>query len=183
MRTCKFTPSLLIPSLATLLFATSVIAQEPPADAPKTPTEAFFKELDKNGDGLISLEEVKAPQQQRFRETDADGDGYISAEEAREAFARQVPPEMLEEMKNRGMPDPGDTFINNLDSDGDGRVSEAEFIQPAIDSFNRMDADGNGMVTPDEATVFFDEMQKEMMKRMEEMQKQHGQMTAPPAQD
>ncbi|WPL17888.1 EF hand [Thiorhodovibrio winogradskyi] len=186
MRTCKptrdLTTRLLIPSLATLLLATGALAQEPPADAPKTPTEAFMKELDKNGDAQVSLDEVKAPQQARFKETDANGDGVITKEEAREAFAKQVPPEMMEEMKKRGMPDPGDTFIQNLDSNQDGQVSEDEFIKPALDSFARMDSNSDGVATADEATVFFDEMQKAMQQRMEEMKKQHGEMMAPPAQ-
>lgn len=185
MRTFTLTPklslSLLMPALASLLLATGALAQEPPADAPKSPTEAFMKELDKNGDGQVSLDEVKAPQQQRFKETDANGDGSISTDEASDAFAKQVPPEMMEEMKKRGMPDPGDTFISNLDKDGDSQVSEEEFLQPAIDSFNRMDSNDDGVATAEEATAFFDEMQQEMQKRMEEMQQQHQQMP-PPAQ-
>jgi Ca2+-binding EF-hand superfamily protein len=183
MRIQRPVSALLSFSLASAVFSGLALAQEPAAPpAPTNPTEAFMKELDKNGDGQVSLDEVKAPQEARFAETDANGDGFITPEEARDAFAKQVPPEMLEEMEKRGMPDPGDTFIANLDSDEDGKVSADEFVQPAVDSFSRMDSNGDGVASADEATAFFEELQQEMQKRMEEMQKQHGQM-APPAQE
>lgn len=202
MPALKLAPSLLIPSFASVLLILSGCGQESspeaakspaahspqaasapqggpsdePSQGPTSPTEMFFMELDANGDGLVSLDEVKAPQMERFQETDTDGDGYISADEARAAFAQHVPAEIIEEMQARGMPDPGDTFISNLDTDGDGRVSPEEFIQPAVESFNRMDADGNGMITPEEATAYFDELQNEMRQRFEEMQQQQEQM-------
>ncbi|EIC21173.1 EF-hand domain-containing protein [Thiorhodovibrio frisius] len=182
MRTFNLIPNLLTTSLATLVLATSALAQEPPADGPTTPTAAFMKELDKNGDGQVSVDEIKTPQQQRFTETDANGDGAISTEEASEAFAKQAPPEMMAEMKKRGMPDPGETFVQNLDTDKNGQVSADEFMQPALDSFGRMDANSDGVASAEEATAFFDELQQEMQRRMEEMQQQHGDMAAPPAQ-
>ncbi|MBK1648937.1 EF-hand domain-containing protein [Rhabdochromatium marinum] len=181
MRIHALTPALLPLLLTTVLGAGHALAEEPAAPSRATPTEAFMQELDKNQDSQVSLDEVKAPQAARFAETDADGNGSISTDEARAAFAKQVPPEMLKQMRERGMPDPGDTFIKNLDTDDDQSVSEEEFVQPAVESFGRMDANSDGLADADEVTAFFDAMQQEMQKRMEEMQRQHQQMT-PPAQ-
>lgn len=183
MRIQRPAPAVLYLSLASALLAGPAMAQDPAAaDAPKTPTEAFMKELDTNNDGQVSLDEVKAPQTARFGETDANGDGAITTEEASEAFAKQVPPEMMKQMQERGMPDPGETFIQNLDSNGDKSVSAEEFVQPALDSFNRMDSNGDGVASAEEATAFFDQLEQEMRARMEEMQRQHQQMQ-PPAQE
>jgi Ca2+-binding EF-hand superfamily protein len=155
-------------------FATGVaLAQEAPP--PNTsPAEAFIQQLDTDGDGKVSLEEALAPQKTRITETDTDGDGFISAEEASAAFNSQVPAEMLEAMKERGMPDPGETFVKNLDADGDGKISPDEFEQPTVESFQRMDSDSDGFATQEEAAVFFEEMQRQLQEQMQQMQQQQG---------
>ncbi len=155
-------------------FATGLaLAQEAPP-AGTTPAEAFIQQLDTDGDGKVSLDEALAPQKTRFTETDADGDGFVSSEEASAAFNSQVPAEMLETMKERGMPDPGETFVNNLDKDGDGKISPDEFEQPTVESFQRMDSDGDGLATQEEAGEFFDEMQRQLQQQMQQMQQQQG---------
>ncbi|MEA3641404.1 MAG: EF-hand domain-containing protein [Lamprobacter sp.] len=156
-------------------FITSLSIAQDEAAAPTTPAEAFIQQLDTDGDGKVSLDEALAPQKPRFTETDGDGDGFISKEEASTAFNNQVPAEMLEAMKERGMPDPGETFVKNLDKDGDGKVSPAEFEQPTVDSFKRMDADSDGFATKDEAMAFFEEMQRQMQEQMQQMQQQQEQ--------
>ncbi len=163
--------SILAIAIAGTFVTGSALAQDA-APADMQPADAFIQQLDTDGDGKVSLEEALAPQQQRFDEIDADGDGYITAEEAGNAFNAQVPAEMLEAMQERGMPDPGETFVKNLDQDGDGRVSREEFEQPTIESFNRMDTDGDGYATREEATAFFDEMQRQMQEQMQRMQEQ-----------
>ncbi len=44
----------------------------------------------------------------------------------------------------------GDMFAKH-DSDGNGVITEAEFLDHAKERFSKMDADGNGEVTQDEA--------------------------------
>lgn len=163
--------SILAIAIAGTLAAGLSVAQEA-APTPKKPADAFIEQLDTDGDGKVSLEEALAPQKPRFSETDADGDGFVSEEEASTAFSNQVPAEMLEAMKERGMPDPGQTFVKNLDKDGDGKISPAEFEQPTVDSFERMDADSDGFATNEEATAFFEEMQRQMQEQMQKMQQQ-----------
>ncbi|MBK1620373.1 EF-hand domain-containing protein [Lamprobacter modestohalophilus] len=156
-------------------FVTSLSVAQDDAPAPTKPADAFIQQLDTDGDGKVSLEEALAPQKPRFTETDTDGDGFISMEEASTAFNNQVPAEMLEAMKERGMPDPGETFVKNLDKDGDGKVSPAEFEQPTVESFERMDADSDGFATNEEATAFFEEMQRQMQEQMQKMQQMQQQ--------
>jgi len=164
------------------LFAVTVMpaafaqdAQQSPQEGGGDPAETFIKQLDTDGDGKVSLEEALAPQTPRFNENDTDGDGVITAEEASESFKAQVPPEMLEAMKERGMPDPGETFVKNLDKNGDGSVDQEEFQQPTVDAFQRMDADGDGFATKEEASAYFAEMKEKMAEQMRLMQEQQQQ--------
>ncbi|WP_462321642.1 EF-hand domain-containing protein [Halochromatium sp.] len=156
-------------------FATSISFAQDAQPAPTTPADAFIQQLDTDGDGKVSLDEARAPQKVRFSETDTDGDGFVSVEEASTAFSNQVPAEMLEAMKERGMPNPGETFVKNLDQDGDGKISPEEFEQPTVESFERMDTDGDGFATKEEASVFFDDMQRQMQEQMQKMQQMQQQ--------
>jgi hypothetical protein len=79
---------------------------------------------------------------------------------------------MLEAMKERGMPDPGETFVNNLDKNGDGKVDKTEFQQPTVDAFQRMDTDGDGFATKEEAAAYFEQMRQQMQEQMRRMQEQ-----------
>jgi Ca2+-binding EF-hand superfamily protein len=174
--------SILAAAVAASLFTTSAIAQDEPAAA-SSPADAFIQQLDTDGDGKVSLDEALAPQKTRFSETDTDGDGFVSSEEASAAFKAQVPAEMLEAMKERGMPDPGETFVKNLDQNGDGKIDLDEFSRPTVESFNRMDSDGDGFATKEEATAFFEEMQKQMQQQMQQMQQMQQQQEAAPPQE
>lgn len=160
--------------------ANQAVAQAPEAADPKAQAEAagqaFMDKLDTDKSGGISLEEATAPQKEQFKTNDKDGDGFISAEEAGAAFAEQVPPEMLEAMKERGMPDPGQTFVKNLDADQDGKVSPEEFEAPNKESFSAMDANSDGTADKAEATAYFEEMRAKMQERMQQVQEQMQQM-------
>lgn len=74
------------------------------------------------------------------------------------------------------MPDPGESFVNNLDKDGDGSVSAQEFEQPTVESFGRMDADGDGLATKEEAAAYFADMKQQIQQKMEQMQQMQEQM-------
>jgi len=156
-------------------------AQDPAVVEGGSPADAFMQQLDKDGDGRVSLEEAKAPQQEQFTKMDTDGSGTLDATEAGASFKEQVPPEMLETMKERGMPDPGETFIKNLDTDENGSVDATEFEQPSVKSFAAMDKDGDGGATKEEASEYFDQLREKLQRQMQQMQQQMPQ-TPPTAQ-
>ncbi|MCG6940569.1 MAG: EF-hand domain-containing protein [Thiohalocapsa sp.] len=178
--------------LAVLALCAGMAAQSASAqsDAPNPQAQAdaaakaFMQKLDTDKSGGISLEEATAPQKEQFQANDKNGDGYITPDEASAAFAEQVPPEMMQAMKDRGMPDPGETFVKNLDKNGDGKVDQAEFEQPTKDSFAAMDANGDGNADEAEATAYFEKMREKMQERMKHVQEQMEKMqqSAPPAQ-
>lgn len=107
-----------------------------------------FAELDANGDGALSLEELQ-DRPSRFDRADADGDGVISRDE------------MLAQATERA--EAGvDRFFDRFDANGDGAVSEDEIAEvrdnnredqrteAAARIFERMDADGDGQISAEE---------------------------------
>jgi Ca2+-binding EF-hand superfamily protein len=92
-----------------------------------------LRAADTNGDGMISRAEAAALPRlaEKFDQIDANHDNQLSRDELRAyhqvQFAKAV----------------GDT-------DGDGKVSRAEFMAKAAERFDRLDANKDGFVTPDE---------------------------------
>lgn len=160
---------------AAIVSAAAVQAQEEPAlQPPPGMAEGFIKQHDTDGDGRISQAEALAPEEARFKDLDADSDGFVTADEFRQSFEARVPAEVREQMQARGLGDPSEGFIKELDKNGDGKVELAEAVQPGVEGFKRMDTDGDGFATQPEAEAFFREMW-EAMSRMH-------QQAEPPAQ-
>ncbi|MCY1664084.1 EF-hand domain-containing protein [Rhizobium sp. SL86] len=126
-------------------------------------------ELDADGDGVLSETEFLAGKpddvtddmaSNLFGELDADGDGAISAEElaqsepsAKRAGGPPPPPQDVAEDET------DEETVDPLDTDGDGQVSEAEFLagrpddvteEMATNLFSNLDTDGDGIISADE---------------------------------
>jgi len=110
--------------------------------------EEAMEAMDKDGDGVVSEEEFVAElkkagfgekeAKEMYKELDGDGDGKVTAEEFAEATGAEVLEKMREEAgvgdqelltgadgKGVAMP----PSIGQADADGDGKVSEAEYME------------------------------------------------------
>lgn len=101
-----------------------------------------FETLDADGDGKITVAEVRAHGSIKFSELDSDGDGLVSAEEMSAAAGKRA--EGRASMMIAKM-------IEWRDTDGDGMLSQAELgggIGEKI--FMHLDGDEDGAISPEE---------------------------------
>lgn len=109
----------------------------------------FLEQWDGNNDGVVTLAEIKQGREHRFYAFDTNADGYLDRDEyarfdkVRDAGISRFSPE--EQTKIRQIAD-GLTLPRN-DTDGDGRVSRAEFIDGSAAWMKAIDKDGDGQLT------------------------------------
>lgn len=144
-----------------LLAGSALFAQTPPAP-PRAMADA-----DSNGDGAISHAEFLAAAEAHFARMDADHNGTISAAEAADGHRRAMnamsdagrgsaPPPMgaapgsppLERMPRGGERRGG--MMAMIDTDGDGRITRAEYDAATAQRFDRLDGNGDGVLDPTE---------------------------------
>lgn len=140
-----------------LAFAAPVFAQQGagngPGNADGFGPQMLFSELDRDGDGAVTLEEMQGAHERRFAQADADGDGRLSRDE------------MIAQAMTRA--EAGiDRLLERADADGDGALSEAELddmraarrVAGMQRMFERADADGDGRVTEAEFEAAMERM-------------------------
>ena len=113
-----------------------------------------FAELDSDGDGFLSSEELAGSKAVWLRKHDADGDGALSRDEVTAAIMQNLT-EMAARMTDR--------MYERLDADSDGMISEAELGEGKMSDrmFDRMDDDDDGMISEAE----FEDAKEKMKKR------------------
>jgi Ca2+-binding EF-hand superfamily protein len=114
------------------------IAEAQPAGQ-RDPMETIMS-ADKNNDGAVSRDEFLASRAQTFARLDRNGDETISKAD--------LP--RFKKMQEKAGPRI-DSLIQAFDSNGDGRVSEDEFVSGPTPAFDMADADQDGFVTREEA--------------------------------
>lgn len=115
-----------------------------PASAqPPGPPRPAFDGADTNGDGQITADEFSQNQAKRFKSLDVDGDGFLTpADRARAGAAR------LAGRRGQGAAAPnGGELLARLDTDGDKKVSQAEFNAATQARFTQADTDHNAVVS------------------------------------
>lgn len=104
-----------------------------------TETSAFFRAVDRNGDGMISVAEMTEHRNLRVAEVDVNNDGFVTQVEF--ISGRSLPADTVTQeawMQKRS------ALFRQLDIDGDGVVSPTERHELAVRAFNHYDRDGNG---------------------------------------
>lgn len=108
------------------------------------PRERPFERMDRDGDGMISLEEFRSPrdmQAQRLERADKNGDGEVSQSEIEEARASM---EAKAEARMKKRQERRDQFFAESDQDQNGALSAEEIRQGM---FARLDTNGDGLLS------------------------------------
>jgi acetyl esterase/lipase len=87
-----------------LMVVCTAVAQQPQPAAQPQPAEAIFQQLDRNGDGKLTPQELSPRQRERFEQMDRDQDGAVSRQEyvafvQRTAQQPGVPPRLAQDLR------------------------------------------------------------------------------------
>ncbi len=121
---------------AIALASTATIVMAAPGPMHRGAMLERLRAADTNADGLLSRSEVASLPRlaENFGAIDANRDDSISFEELRAFHGKKR----------------GERFIQRLDTDRDGKVSQAEALAAAQARFDRADSNKDGFVTADE---------------------------------
>ncbi|KAJ55327.1 hypothetical protein ACMU_11570 [Actibacterium mucosum KCTC 23349] len=138
--------------LATVLGATALPVMAASGEGGKGERAAkMFETLDTDGSGTITQAEFEAKAAERFAEVDANGDGLLSPEEMAEASPRKG---KFREGGREGVSDDrraefAARMVERKDTNGDGLLSVEE-IAAREDVFARLDTNGDGALSLEE---------------------------------
>ena len=97
----------------------------------------MLERFDTDGDGKATRAEVEAWRADQLKRFDTDGDGTLSLAEFQPLFAEMMKPASVR-------------AFQQLDRDGDGKITEAEQTRPIERMFSRMDRNDDDTVEPGE---------------------------------
>jgi Ca2+-binding EF-hand superfamily protein len=99
----------------------------------------LFEAADTNGDGVVTRGEFLAARAANFAKYDRNGDGFIDPQDfpRRMRATKQIGARL-------------DELIVHFDTDGDGRINHAEFVDGPTSAFDLADTSRDGQLTADE---------------------------------
>ncbi len=131
-----------IASITSLLIIMSVLAMPGWAQS----SQARFRQLDSNHDGLVDQAEYDAGARQSFAALDRDHDGYVSLDELRASIDPNA--------GGIGADGMARAQLMTMDQNYDNLISEAEFVDFADQSMSKYDRNGDGRLTSDDFAPF-----------------------------
>ncbi len=123
--------------------------------------DAFFEKADKNGDGVITVDEIPTAEE-RLAKLDGDGDGQVTKEELAAAIKKHretVKKKIIERIKARG-----EERFKQADKNGNDVIDRDEF-RGSDELFDRIDTDGDGGLTREECKVAVQKFFKYLRER------------------
>ncbi|WP_068109563.1 EF-hand domain-containing protein [Tropicimonas marinistellae] len=112
------------------------------------PGETFLSMWDGDADGTVTLEEIQARRADIFASFDADEDGALSADEFAALDAARADAMQRPDDRGRGLAQ-GQQPLQRaaMDTDGDGSITQAEYLAAAEGWIAVMDGNGDGVLT------------------------------------
>jgi Ca2+-binding EF-hand superfamily protein len=108
----------------------------------------WFGEVDKDGDGQITMQEWRNADQplDEFKKLDLNGDGIVTAEEVVRYLKHHARAE------TRGVP----SWFKSLDTEGTGQITLEQWRKAGglLEDFDKYDLNGDGIVTAEEVIHF-----------------------------
>jgi Ca2+-binding EF-hand superfamily protein len=101
--------------------------------------QKHFDKLDANHDGIVSLDEYLAAATTMYQKLDTQGNGKVTAEEL------AASPRTLKRDERRAQHQ-----VKRLDTNGDGVVSQDEYLVAAKTRFGKLDKNADGFIDADE---------------------------------
>ncbi len=152
--------SVLLLTAAGALLGLSAMAQTSPDTGPAKPhpgAQARFAQMDADHDGFIEKSEATGRVAKNFDAIDTDHDGKLSPDELRAALkmaagkAKTAPAPAQAAAPEHGAPERGaKAKMSAMDTDGDGRISYAEFTAREKALFDKLDANHDGYLDASE---------------------------------
>jgi Ca2+-binding EF-hand superfamily protein len=99
--------------------------------------QMLFEKFDSDGDGRVTRSELDKTRAEKLGSADGNADGQLTLEEFQVLWLEMARPMMVDRFQD-------------LDEDGDGVVTEAEFGQPLAAMFVYLDRDDDGAITAEE---------------------------------
>ncbi len=159
-----------VASIAAISFSSSVYAGDKMHKMKMKGAHMMHEMMDADKDGSVSAEEFKAFRSQKFADADKNNDGNLDAGEY-EALSK-VMAEKRKKAMEMAKKKKAKKHFDKMDTDGDGKISKAEFDAKGERGFIRMDKNDDGMLNMDDRSYGKDKMKKSKDK-MKKMDHQH----------
>jgi Ca2+-binding EF-hand superfamily protein len=111
--------------------------------------DAFFEKADKNGDGVITVDEIPTAEE-RLAKVDGDGDGQVTKAELAAAIKKRR--EIIREKIKARIKARGEERFKQADKNGNDVIDRDEF-RGSDELFDRINTDGDGALTKEECKV------------------------------